>query len=57
MKVFRWDEDLALELPASVVEELELKEGDEIDLGLVHPGVLGAARKQSPPEPVRDLSK
>ena len=57
MKVFRWNDDLALELPASVVEALAFKEGDEIELDLVRPGVLEVARKQSPPEPLRELSK
>ena len=32
MKVAKWGNSLAVRLPASVVTELNLKEGDEIDL-------------------------
>jgi antitoxin MazE len=32
MKVSRWGNDLAIRLPAAVVEELKLKEGDEVEL-------------------------
>jgi antitoxin MazE len=57
MKVFKCGNDLRLELPASVIEALELKEGDEINLDLVRPGVLEASRKQNPPEPVQEQCK
>jgi antitoxin MazE len=32
MKVSRWGIDLAIRLPAAVVEELKLKDGDEVEL-------------------------
>ena len=32
MRVAKWGNSLALRLPASVVEALELKEGDEIEV-------------------------
>lgn len=32
MKVARWGNSLAIRLPASVVEALELKAGDDIDI-------------------------
>ena len=32
MQVAKWGNSLAIRLPASVVEALELKEGDEIDI-------------------------
>lgn len=35
MKVAKWGNSLAVRLPASVVEALELKEGDEIRLAAV----------------------
>jgi antitoxin MazE len=57
MKVFKCGNDLCLELPASVIAALELKEGDEIDLDLVRPRVLEASRKYSPPEPVQEQFK
>lgn len=38
MQVSKWGNSLAVRLPAAVVEELELKEGDEIEI------VVGSAR-------------
>ncbi len=32
MQVSRWGNSLAIRLPASVVEALKLKEGDEVDI-------------------------
>ncbi|MEN9281153.1 MAG: hypothetical protein RL594_88 [Bacteroidota bacterium] len=32
MRVSKWGNSLAVRLPASIVEELNLKEGDEIEL-------------------------
>ena len=32
MQVARWGNSLAIRLPAAIVEALELKEGDEIDI-------------------------
>lgn len=32
MKIARWGNSLAVRIPAAVVEELDLKEGDEIEL-------------------------
>ncbi|MBR0850901.1 AbrB/MazE/SpoVT family DNA-binding domain-containing protein [Bradyrhizobium diazoefficiens] len=32
MKVFKWDDDLAVELPKELVDRLGLKEGDELDI-------------------------
>ena len=32
MKVCKWGNSLAIRLPASIVELLQLKEGDEIDI-------------------------
>ena len=32
MRVSKWGNSLAIRLPASVVEALELKEGDEVDI-------------------------
>ena len=34
MQVSRWGNSLAVRLPASVVKALELKEGDEIEIGV-----------------------
>ena len=32
LKVFKWDDDLAIELPQELVDRLALKEGDEIEI-------------------------
>ena len=32
MQVFKWDNGLALRLPAAVVEALELREGDDVEV-------------------------
>jgi antitoxin MazE len=32
MRVSKWGNSLAIRIPASVVEALELKEGDEVDI-------------------------
>ena len=32
MKVFKWGDDLAVELPKALVEEMGLVEGDELDI-------------------------
>jgi antitoxin MazE len=34
MKVSKWGNSLAVRLPAAVVKALELKEGDEIEIGV-----------------------
>jgi antitoxin MazE len=45
MRVAKWGNSLAVRLPASVVEVLELKEGDEIELHVVDARELAVARK------------
>ena len=35
MRVFKWGNSLAIRLPAAVVEALDLKEGDDIDVRIV----------------------
>ena len=37
MKVEKWGDDLAIRLPAEVVEFLDLKEGDEFDIRISGP--------------------
>jgi antitoxin component of MazEF toxin-antitoxin module len=32
LRVFKWDDDLAIELPQELVDRLALKEGDEIEV-------------------------
>jgi antitoxin MazE len=49
MKVLKWGNSLAVRLPASVVEALELKEGDEIEID-----VAGERRLRVSREPARE---
>jgi len=45
MRVARWGNSLAVRLPASVVEALELREGDEIEIHVADAREFGIARK------------
>lgn len=45
MQVSKWGNSLAIRFPAALVRALDLKEGEEIDLHLVAPGVFEVARK------------
>jgi len=47
MQVARWGNSLAIRLPAAVVEALQLKEGDEIDVQVADERVFAVARKPS----------
>jgi antitoxin MazE len=45
VQVARWGNSLAVRLPATVVEALELKEGDDIEIHVVDARELAVARK------------
>lgn len=45
MLVAKWGNSLALRLPAAVVEALELKEGDDIEVIVAESRRFGIARK------------
>jgi len=45
MHVAKWGNSLAIRLPAAVVEALQLKEGDDIELHVAEVGSWGVARK------------
>jgi antitoxin MazE len=45
MQVARWGNSLAVRIPAAVVEALELKEGDDIELHLANARAFVVARK------------
>ncbi len=45
MRVTKWGDDLAIRLPAAVVEALRLKEGDEIEIHLAGERDFAVARK------------
>jgi antitoxin MazE len=45
MHVAKWGNSLAVRLPSAVVEALELREGDEIEIHVADAGTFGVARK------------
>lgn len=45
MQVAKWGNSLAVRLPSSVVEALELKEGDEVEIHVLDGRDFGVARK------------
>jgi antitoxin MazE len=45
MQVAKWGNSLAIRLPAAVVEALELKAGDEIEIQVADARQLNVARK------------
>ena len=45
MQVAKWGNSLAVRLPAAVVEALELKEGDDIEIHIVDEREFGVSRK------------
>lgn len=47
MQVAKWGNSLAIRLPSAVVEALELKPGDEVELHVADARDLGVARKPS----------
>ncbi len=55
MKLAKWGNSLAIRMPASVVEALELKEGEDIDLHVLAPREFGVAKKRTREEAVLKL--
>lgn len=55
MQVAKWGNSLAVRLPADLVRELGLKEGDQIDLHADDRG-LSVARRRRPDEVLADLA-
>jgi len=47
MKIAKWGNSLAIRLPATVVEVLELKEGDEVEVHVVGSRAFDIARDNS----------
>ena len=48
MQISRWGNSLAVRLPAAVVEELGLREGDEIEIAVDSAARFGVRRKPDP---------
>ncbi len=57
MQVSKWGNSLAVRLPASVVEVLQLKEGEEIELIVAGARSLEVARRPSSRELLARLRK
>ena len=57
MRVSKWGNSLAVRLPAAVVEALELKEGDEVELHLEGDATMSVARKPDFAELLHRLDK
>jgi antitoxin MazE len=55
MQVSKWGNSLAVRLPSAVVEALELKEGDEIEIHVADSRQLGIARKPGREQLVKRL--
>jgi antitoxin MazE len=55
MQVAKWGNSLAIRLPAAVVEALELKQGDEIEVHVADARRLDIARKPGREELLRRL--
>lgn len=55
MQVSKWGNSLAIRLPAAVVEALELKEGDEIEIHVANARELSVARKPGREELLKRL--
>jgi antitoxin MazE len=50
MRVSKWGNSLAIRLPQAVVDVLELKEGDEIEINVKGKGVVDVDKKPSTKE-------
>ena len=55
MHVSKWGNSLAIRLPAAVVEVLELKEGDEIEIAVADSRRFNVSRKTSREELLKRL--
>ncbi len=55
MQVGKWGNSLAVRLPAAIVEMLDLKEGDEIEIEIAGDRVLKVNRDSSRDEAIASL--
>ncbi len=55
MQVAKWGNSLAVRIPAAVVEALELKEGDEIEIQVAGARAFAVARKPGRDELLKRL--
>jgi antitoxin MazE len=57
MQVSKWGNSLAIRLPSAVVEALELKEGDDIEIRVARTGTFEVERKPSREEWLQRLRR
>jgi antitoxin MazE len=57
MQVSKWGNSLAIRLPAAVVEALELKEGDDIEIRVASSRELEVSRDESRKRALESLRK
>ena len=57
MQVSRWGNSLAVRLPAAVVEALELKEGDQIEIEVAGARAFEIRKRPAPKELLARLRK
>ncbi len=57
MQVSKWGNSLAIRLPAAVVEALELKEGDEIEIRVAGQRAFEVGRDESRKRALENLRK
>ena len=57
MQVSKWGNSLAVRLPAAVVEALDLKEGDEIEISVAGKRDFKVARDRSKQKALEQLSR
>ena len=55
MQVAKWGNSLAVRLPVSVVDALELKEGDEIEIHVADARAFGISRRHGRQELLKRL--
>jgi antitoxin MazE len=55
MRVAKWGNSLALRLPVALVQALELKEGDDIEIHVMGEREFGVARKSGREELLKRL--
>ena len=57
MQVAKWGNSLAVRLPASVVNVLDLQEGDDIEIAISNPNTFEIKRQPTPAELLQRLRK
>jgi antitoxin MazE len=57
MQVSKWGNSLAVRLPAAVVDALELKEGDQIEIRIASERAFEVSRDESKPHALARLRK